>query len=99
MREYEKCCCYNCDMNTESETPDCACEDAPYYSQERCMDCPKRYFCDVTKQPQKYMEAETPFALQMPPTCSECPVFSGSMCYNRHSDFCHAALWRHFCRT
>jgi hypothetical protein len=46
-------------MHTETESPDCGCDDMSMYSQEQCMDCPKRHFCDVTKQPQNYIEAET----------------------------------------
>jgi hypothetical protein len=56
MKEYKNCCCYRCKENRREHTPDCACDDRPVYSREQCMDCPKRHFCDVTKQPQIYVE-------------------------------------------
>lgn len=56
MPGYKGCCCYRCSGFTKKSRPDCACEDAPIYSQSQCMDCPKRHFCDVTKQPQLYLE-------------------------------------------
>ena len=59
MSKYEKCCCFTCISYTENNNPDCGCDEIPMYSREQCMDCPKRHFCDVTKQPQEYMEAET----------------------------------------
>ena len=66
MPEYEKCCCFNCISYTENNNPDCGCDDMPMYSQKQCMDCPKRHFCDVTKQPQEYMEAETQSGSKQP---------------------------------
>ena len=37
-------------------------------------------------------------ALQMPPTCPECLVYSG--CNGiKGNDYCCARLWRHFCRA
>jgi len=62
MLEFEKCCCYQCScLNDADSSPDCACDNGPVYSQSQCMDCPKRHFCDVTKQPQLYLE-ESPSA-------------------------------------
>jgi hypothetical protein len=51
---YKYCCCYICRLNKAWKAPDCACDDRPVYIKEVCENCPKNYFCDVYKNPNKY---------------------------------------------
>jgi hypothetical protein len=55
-KKFLECICYKCPGHTQKNSPDCACDDEPTYDIKSCMDCPKRYFCDVTKQPWLYRE-------------------------------------------
>ncbi len=53
---YENCICYQCRLLTEENfDPDCACGETPYWT-PACFECPKKSFCDVALNPDRYEE-------------------------------------------